>query len=239
MAQHFKYEGALPKRAILFGDPARASLLEGSVDGFEELFFNREFRGVRVSNKGKEALLLSCGIGGPSTAIAMEEAYMLGVREFIRVGTCGVVDRNIGVGDIVVASAAIKEDGVSKELLPSSVPALPSANLTNRLGQKLREEELRYFEGVVRTHDIFYESEEEFIRAFEKYRDVAIASEMEMATVFTVSMKLGAASAGMLVVNTPEYIDWEKRKVEDITYLAQGNAIDDKLRKALLLAVAL
>lgn len=62
--------------------------------------------------------VVSTGIGGPSAAIAVEELIKCGAHTFIRIGTSGGIDRKVVGGDLLVASAAVRGDGTSKEYLP-------------------------------------------------------------------------------------------------------------------------
>ena len=56
-------------------------------------------------------------MGTPSFSIVMEELLMLGVKRFIRTGTCGGIGRGLKTGDIVVATAAVPADGATRTYL--------------------------------------------------------------------------------------------------------------------------
>ena len=73
--------------AILPGDPGRVDEIAACLDYSVPVAYNREFKIVRGEVGAKEVFVCSTGIGGPSTAIAMEELAMAGVTTFIRVGT--------------------------------------------------------------------------------------------------------------------------------------------------------
>jgi len=68
-------------------------------------------------------LVVSTGIGGPSLSIAVEELAQLGVRLFLRVGTCGAIQEGIAVGDLVISEGAVRMDGASPHYAPLSYPA--------------------------------------------------------------------------------------------------------------------
>ena len=68
-------------------------------------------------------MVCSTGIGGPSTAIAVEELAALGVHTFIRIGTCGAMQEEILGGDVVIATAAVRQDGTTREYAPLEFPA--------------------------------------------------------------------------------------------------------------------
>lgn len=70
--------------------------------------------------------VVSTGIGGASTAIAIEELVRLGCHSFLRVGTCGGIRLDVQGGDIVIASGAIRQEGTTREYAPIEFPAVPS-----------------------------------------------------------------------------------------------------------------
>ena len=84
---------------------------------------NREYTSYSAKIDGKRIIIMSHGIGGPSTAICVEELYMAGVRTIIRIGTCGGMNKNVHAEDIVIASSAIRAEGTSREYLPVECPA--------------------------------------------------------------------------------------------------------------------
>ena len=90
--------------AILPGDPGRVERIAQHLD--EAAFFSqsREYTAWMGKLEGQPVLVMSTGMGGPSTAIAVEELYRTGVDTFIRVGTCGGMQPDVMAGDLVIAS---------------------------------------------------------------------------------------------------------------------------------------
>ncbi|HAG69197.1 MAG TPA: uridine phosphorylase, partial [Lachnospiraceae bacterium] len=81
--------GDVGRYVLLPGDPGRCKKIADYFDGAELVADNREFRTYTGSLLGEKVSVTSTGIGGASTAIAMEELFRCGVDTFIRVGTCG------------------------------------------------------------------------------------------------------------------------------------------------------
>ena len=100
--------------ALLPGDPARLDRIAAHLDQVEELAYNREFRSLRGFYKGVRVMALSTGLGGPSTAVAVEELAKLGVSHMIRIGSCGALQRGIHVGDLVLVNGTVRNDGTSR-----------------------------------------------------------------------------------------------------------------------------
>ena len=110
--------------AFLPGDPGRVPKIAGYLEHVQELACQREFRSMRGRLHGREVLVCSTGIGGPSTAICVEELAMLGVQRFIRIGTTGALQEAINPGDIIIPTAAVRLDGASRHLAPIEFPAV-------------------------------------------------------------------------------------------------------------------
>ena len=109
--------------ALLPGDPLRVDRIVNFLDNPEHLGQNREFRAARGWYQGVEILVLSTGIGGPSTAIAIEELRQIGITTLIRIGSCGALQDNLELGDVIIAHAAVTDDGTSRTYAPTGYPA--------------------------------------------------------------------------------------------------------------------
>ncbi len=99
--------------ALLPGDPKRVEHVARFLDNVEDFGINREYRALRGWFHGVEVLVMSTGMDGPSTAIAVEELRQIGVTNLIRIGTCGAMQNHIRLGDLVIATAAVRDDGTS------------------------------------------------------------------------------------------------------------------------------
>ena len=109
--------------AIVTGDPGRVERIARLLDEPAFVASNREYTTWEGKLEGQRVLVTSHGIGGPSTAICIEELYRCGVRTVIRVGTCGGMALQVCGGDVVVATAAIRAEGTSREYLPIDIRA--------------------------------------------------------------------------------------------------------------------
>ncbi|MEG1887176.1 MAG: uridine phosphorylase, partial [Oscillospiraceae bacterium] len=106
------------KYAILPGDPGRVQKIAKHLSNPSKITQNREYNSYIGKLDGENIIVCSTGIGGPSSAIAVEELYLAGVRYFIRVGTCGGIDLNVRSGDLVIANSAIRQEGTSLHYAP-------------------------------------------------------------------------------------------------------------------------
>lgn len=197
------------KYAILPGDPGRVEKIAKYLDDAEKIGEHREYTSYLGKIEGQNVLVMSTGMGGPSTAIGVEELFKTGVRNFIRVGTCGGMNLEVLGGDLVIVTGAIKMDGTSDEYVPKEFPAVSNFDLTGSLVDAAKKSGYRYHLGIVHCKDSFYGQHDpermpvgyELKNKWNAYiKANCLASEMESATLFTVSQVLGARAACVLNV---------------------------------------
>lgn len=126
-------EEDIGKYVILPGDPKRCEKIAAYFENPKKVGDRREFVTYTGCLNGEKVSVTSTGIGGPSAAIAMTELAKLGVHTFVRVGTCGGIDTDVKSGDIVIAQAAIRAEGTSKEYAPIEFPAVADFGVTSAL----------------------------------------------------------------------------------------------------------
>ena len=142
----------------------------------------------------------------------MEELVKLGAHTFIRVGTCGGMQENIKSGDVVIANAAIRAEGTSKEYAPIEFPAVSDFEVTTALKNASDKLNQKSHIGVVQCKDSFYGQHEpdkmpisyELENKWNAWIKMGtLASEMESAALFTVANYLGvrAGSCFLVVAN--------------------------------------
>ena len=187
------------KYAILPGDPGRVEKIAAFLDNPRFYHQNREYTTWLGEIERQPVLVMSTGMGGPSTAIAVEELYMTGVRTFIRVGTCGGMQTEVMGGDVVIASAAIRMEGTTREYVPIEFPAAADVGVTNALINAAKSLGFAYHAGVVQCKDSFYGQHNpdrmpagyELKQKWEAWiKAGCLASEMESATLFIVAQVL-------------------------------------------------
>lgn len=204
------------KNALLPGDPARIDRIAQYLEQPKELACNREFRSIKGIYKGVEILAVSTGIGGPSTAIVVEELAAIGVKNMIRIGSCGALQKGIHVGDLVLVSSAVRDEGTSKTYIDTAYPAAADFDLLNACREAAREENLPYHIGIARSHDSFYTDDKQEVYQFWKEKGV-IASDMETAGLYVVGRLRGVNCASILnvVVGSGEDLQEQINKYTD------------------------
>jgi uridine phosphorylase len=136
----------------------------------------------------------STGMGGPSLAIVVAELADLGAERLLRVGTCGALDPRLGLGDLLIVTEALPDDGTSRALgAPGSLSADP--DLVRKLSAAAADSS---HVGAVVSTDLFYDTaagtEQRWIDAG------ARAVEMETAALFVLAQRRGLQAASVLLV---------------------------------------
>jgi uridine phosphorylase len=104
---HLK-KGDVGRYVLLPGDPGRVPKIAQYFDDAHEVAFNREYRTFTGTVDGIKISATSTGIGCPAAAIALEELIKVGADTFIRVGTAGALQKEVGLGDVCISTAAVR-----------------------------------------------------------------------------------------------------------------------------------
>jgi uridine phosphorylase len=161
--------------------------------------------------KGVPISASSTGIGGPGTAIAVEELANVGVRNFIRVGSCATLKEEIELGDLIISTAAVRLDGTSKQYVRPEFPASASYEVVMALVEAADSLGIRYHLGISASTDSFYlgQSRPGFNGYTQSFSETLIEDlqkanvanfEMEAATIFTLANIFGFRSGAVCAV---------------------------------------
>ena len=200
--------GQIGGYCLLPGDPGRCEKIAAFLENPYHLCTNREYNIWCGTLAGELVTVCSTGIGGPSTAIAVEELAACGAHTFLRIGTCGGIALPVKAGDVVIASGAVRQDGTSREYAPMEFPAVPHTDVLLALRDSAKELRFSYHTGVVQSKDSFYgqhsparmPTSAELLAKWEAWKRLGVlASEMEASTLFTVAASLGLRSGAVFL----------------------------------------
>lgn len=207
---HIRCEkGDVGRYVILPGDPGRVEKIAAYLENARKIAQNREYTVYTGALSGTAVSVCSTGIGGPSAAIALEELVECGADTFIRVGTSGgIVDKVCG-GDVVIATASVRQEGTGLEYMPVEFPACADFEVTRALVDAADALGLRRHVGVIQSKDSFYgeirpnaQPVAPMLTAkWQAWKAAGVlTSEMESAALFVVSSVLGARCGAVLNV---------------------------------------
>lgn len=209
--------GDISPSILLPGDPLRAKHIAQTL--FEDAVCFNEVRGMlgfTGTYHGKRVSVMGTGMGMPSHSIYVQELITeYGVQELIRVGTCGTLQTEVAMGDLIIAMSASTNSHINKLNFGGRDFA---ATANYRLLQSAAVEgEKRGFPvhvGGVLSADAFYEDDPEWWKLWARYHILGV--EMEAAALYTLAAKHGVDALAIMTVSdnlvTGEAADAEQRQ---------------------------
>lgn len=203
--------GDVGKVALLPGDPDRVPRIAERFEGGRMVSSHREYTTYAGYVDGEYTVAMSTGIGGPSTAIAVEELARLGVRLMIRVGTCGAIDRAARVGSLIVADSAVRLDGTTRQYVMEGYPAAATPEVAVALKDAASSLKVPFLSGVTASTDSFYTGQgrpgyggylpSQAKRLIADLRAARVLCfEMEASTLFTLGRLFGVSTGAVFAV---------------------------------------
>ena len=160
---------------------------------------NRGFLTYTGEYDGNGITVACHGIGGPSTAIVVEELIMLGARAIVRLGSCGGLMKPMRVGDMVIVTGAGYNGGTLDQYFDRKTTPKPDFRLTGLLKDSAKKQGARFYTGPVFSSDAFYAEDLDFAKVSAKKGYIAI--EMECATLFGLGKLRKVKTASLLLVS--------------------------------------
>lgn len=148
--------GDIAGPVLLPGDPDRVEVIAECWDEYEERASHREYRTLTGRYDGEPITVTSTGIGSPSAAIAVEELARVDAETLIRVGSCGSIHEEVAVGDLVITTAAVRQEGTSDEYVREEYPAAADEEVVTALVTAAERLGHDYHLGVTCSTDSFY-----------------------------------------------------------------------------------
>jgi DeoD family purine-nucleoside phosphorylase len=232
---HLRAEpGDYAEAVLLPGDPLRAQYIaETYFDDARQVNAERGLLGYTGTWEGKPISVQGTGMGCPGATIVFEELIQLGAKRLLRVGTCGGLQPDHALGDLIVAISAVPADSTAMHLVANE-PHCPTASwelihravhVAKEMGQSMRV-------GPIVSSDLFYNPDEGQYERWSKRGVLAV--EMEAAALFTVGA-LKSVHAGCLLTVSDIVVEGEFTRISDDELRA---AVDRMTRVALATATA-
>ena len=194
-------ESQIPERVLVVGDPGRLELVAKELKHTEVIGENREYKTMTGTFEGVDVAIISHGVGSAGAGVCFEEICRSNVKRIIRAGTAGGMQKEIKAGELVIAKGAVREDGLSGNLVPSSFPALASPKIVALMGQEAKKKNRSITEGIVLTSDMFYPHEILGSNLPLWQRAGVKAVEMEVATLFVICELRDVESGAILAID--------------------------------------
>ena len=195
-------QGEIADIVLLPGDPLRAKFIAETF--LEDVTCYNEVRnmlGFTGTYKGRRISVQGTGMGVPSISIYTTELMQeYGVQKLIRVGTCGAIQEDVKVRDVILAQSATSDSRMNQVIWGGGIDFAPTADfdLLYKAYNAGKEAGLNLKVGNVFTADMFYSDEQQYEK-LAKYGVLAV--EMESAALFTLAAKFGRQALSVLTVS--------------------------------------
>ena len=194
--------GDIAPSILLPGDPLRARFIAETF--LEEATCFNEVRGMlgfTGTYQGKRVSVMGTGMGVPSHSIYVNELISeYGVKTLVRVGTCGALQQELELGDVVLAMSASTDSHINR-LRFSGMDFAPTASfeLLLRAYESAQSGNANIHVGNILTSDTFYHDDPESWKMWAAFGVLVV--EMETAGLYTLAAKYGVDALSILTVS--------------------------------------
>lgn len=195
-------QGEIAESILLPGDPLRAKYIAENF--LEDATCYNEVRGMlgyTGTYKGKRVSVQGTGMGVPSISIyAHELINSYGVKNLIRVGTCGAIQKDVKVRDVILAMSATTDSGVNR-LHFKGFDFAPTANfdLLRKAYDSAVKKNIDVKVGSIHTSDVFYNNHQDITKLLADHQVLAV--EMETSALYTIAARFGVRALTVLTVS--------------------------------------
>ncbi len=224
----------IPERLLVVGDPGRVDTVAARLTNFSLVSENREYRVGKGLFNNQEIGVVSHGVGSAGAGACFEELCRSGATKIIRAGSAGGIKESVVAGDLVLATAAVREDGLSPKLVPAAYPAIVSIDILLAMRAAAKTHGIDYHEGIVLTSDMFYPHDILGSDLPLWHRAGVTAVEMECATLFVICSLADVMAGAVLAIDgNPLAQDDGSMETYDPHQKAVKTAVDNALTIAL------
>jgi uridine phosphorylase len=171
-------------------------LLNLNPNTFQKLFISRLY----VDKEANPGISLTGPIiGAPYATMLLETLIAWGACKILFLGWCGAISENVKIGDIILPTSAIIDEGTSGHYISDKSESVPSEGIVAQSRQVLRNAGLKFHQGIIWSTDAVYRETRDRVAYFQK-KDV-LSVEMETSSIFTVGRFRDVQVGGILVVS--------------------------------------
>lgn len=195
-------DGAFAETVLFPGDPLRAKYIaETFLENVEEVTNVRNMLGFTGTYKGKRISVMGSGMGIPSCSIyATELIKDYGVKNLIRVGTCGAISTDVKVRDVLIGMGACTDSRVNRlRFKDQDFAAIASYDLLSAVVKAAEARGTKVRVGNVFSADLFYTPDPSMFDTMEKMGVLGV--EMEAAGLYGVAHEYGARALCVCTVS--------------------------------------
>ncbi len=195
-------DGAFADTVLFPGDPLRAKYIaETFLENVEQVNDVRNMFGYTGTYKGTRISVMGSGMGIPSCSIyATELIRDYGVKNLIRVGTCGAVSTDVKVRDVLIGMGACTDSQVNRlRFKGQDFAAIADYSLLSAVVKAAEAKGTKFRVGNMFSADLFYTPDPEMFDVMEKMNILGV--EMEAAGLYGVAAEFGAKALCVCTVS--------------------------------------
>lgn len=163
-----------------------------------------------LEHEGGDVGVVHPGVGAPLCGALLEELIAMGAEQFIACGGAGVLDGAIGVGQVVIPTSAVRDEGTSYHYLPPSREVKPSERAVTAIETVLMRHRIPYRKGKTWTSDAIYRETPH--KVARRRAEGCLTVEMEAAAFFAIA-QFRKVTFGQLLYGGDDVsgADWDSR----------------------------
>ena len=209
--------------AIVPGPKDRLEVLLKKIENPVKNFSFMEYTMYTGMYQGIKITGINGGRFSTDTSITSEVMCNAGIKNIIRIGTCGALDENIKVGDIVIVDKVIRGDGVTPYYVDSKFETRADKKIADTLEQVAKSLGATVHRGTAWTTDALLRETREIVEA--KRKEGAMAVDMVSSTLLTIA-QLNNVKAGSVLAVSDNVITGEMGFMNPLYYMAETNLIN-------------
>jgi purine-nucleoside phosphorylase len=185
---------------------------------------------------GRQVAVVNPGFGASAAVLTLEETFRRGYRDFLFLGACGGLAKDLKIGDIILPDEAISEEGTSPLYTSAGPRFKANAALADLLDSTAASLGTAIRRGLIWTTDAPYMETPAKITKYRKQG--AIGVEMETSALFAVAGLRKARAAGLLVVSDLLHKEWIIGWNRKAYAVSEDKALEILMKSAMSLAEA-
>ena len=185
--------------ALVPGPKERSELILKSLENAQKNFTFLDYEMHTGTLDGKRVTVGNGGRYAPDTAITTEILCGAGAESLIRVGSCGSLQENVKIGDLVIVTGALRGDGTSRYYVAENFSTVANPEIVNVLKKAAESLKVRYHLGWIFTTDALFQETPELIQQLNEQNISSI--DMVTSTFLTISQVRGKKAGAVLAVS--------------------------------------
>jgi uridine phosphorylase len=209
--------------ALIPGPKERSDMLLKLLDKPQKNFTFLDYEMHSGTLEGKRVTIGNGGRYAPDTAITAEILCGAGAQSLIRVGSCGSLQENVKIGDLVIVTGALRGDGTSRYYVSENFSTVAHGEIINALKAAADSLNVRYHLGWIFTTDALFQETPELIRQLNEQNVSSI--DMVTSAFLTIAQVRGKKAGAVLAVSDeclygkfgfrdPAFLEAEQKTIE-------------------------